>query len=143
MFWLALVAIGSRGALAAPGPGDVLATMRTALEEAERQLAAASAGAADDAYAVSYEVVDHRETTIQGSHGAAAGTVGSRRRSVDVDVRVGTPELDSTHKIRDESMFGGDERARWIVGFEARSTRCVACSSAPPTMPSGRRGRGS
>lgn len=119
MFWLALVAIGSRGALAAPeAQGDVLDTMRTALEEAEQKLEAATAREADDAYALSYEVVDHRETTIQGSHGAAAGTVGSRRRSVDVDVRVGSPELDSTHKIRDESMFGGDERARWIVGFE-------------------------
>lgn len=119
MLWLIFVAIGTRGSHAAPAPQDeVLVTLSEALAEAQRQLALASAGPADDAYAVSYEVVDHRETTIQGTHGAAAGTVGSRRRSVDVDVRVGTPELDSTHKIRDESMFGGDRRSRWLVGFE-------------------------
>ena len=124
MFWLCVLAMGSSGALAAPqAEGDVLAALQTALAEAQRQLAAAVAAPpggspADAAHAITYAVVDHREQTIQGSHGAAAGTVASRRRMVDVDVSVGTPELDSTHKIRDESMFAGDSRPRYLVGFE-------------------------
>lgn len=124
MFWQAVVAVGSSGAFAAPrGEAEVLATLQAALEEAQVQLTAAAAPGADGApadraHAISYEVVDRREHTVQGSHGAATGTVSSRRRIVDVDVRVGTPELDSTHKIRDESAFGGDSRGRWMVGFE-------------------------
>jgi predicted Zn-dependent protease len=124
MFWIGAVVMGSSGALAvSPAEGDVLATLRASLAEAQRQLDAVSAaggpgGTPDRAHAIAYQVVDHRERTIQGSHGAFAGDISSRRRMVDVDVRVGTPALDSTHKIRDESMFAADSRPRWLVGFE-------------------------
>jgi predicted Zn-dependent protease len=99
---------------APPPQGDVLGVIRGALGEASAQLAKE----ADPAYLIAYAVVDHRELTIQGSHGALAGVVPEHLRSVDVDVRVGSMQLDSTHKIRDEGFFAEVGRPQWYVGFE-------------------------
>lgn len=110
-----LVLLAAPAAHAAPpSADDVLASMRGALAEAMVTLAAAS----EPAYAASYAVVDHRGLTIQGSHGAHAGMVPEHYRHVDVDVRVGTMALDSTHKIRDEGFFSETPRDSYFVGFE-------------------------
>lgn len=98
------------------GEDAVLATLTATLKEAEAQLAALREP--DPAYAIQYAVVDHRELTIQGSHGVHAGVVPQRVRSVDVDLRLGSPELDSTHKIRDEGFFSAAPRPHWITGFD-------------------------
>lgn len=97
-------------------PDAITSTLQATLREAQAQLA--KLGEADPAYAISYAVVDHQALTIQGSHGAHAGVVPERLRSVDVDLRLGSPELDSSHKIRDESFFTAASRPHWVTGFE-------------------------
>ncbi|MSQ00820.1 MAG: peptidase U62 [Myxococcales bacterium] len=99
-----------------PGEPDILATMTAALAEASTQLGLLKD--VDRAYSIAYSVNDHRALTILSSHGAFAGMVPEHYRSVDVDVRVGSLALDSTHKIRDESYFSGTSGPQWLVGFE-------------------------
>ncbi len=115
---LCLAAAIPLGAPQAAGPADpdLLPAMKAALAEAGAQLGQLKD--ADRAYSIAYSVLDHRALNIQGSHGAFAGMVPEHYRSVDVDVRVGSLELDSTHKIRDESYFSGTARPHWLVGFE-------------------------
>ena len=93
---------------------DVLAVMQGALGEALGQLSTVP----DPVYAASYAIVDERDLTIQGSHGAQAGMVPTRVRHLDVDLRVGSLALDSTHKIRDASYFSEDSRDWIMAGFE-------------------------
>jgi len=93
---------------------DVLAVLKGALGEVSDQLAKEP----DPAYFVEYELVDHRELTIQGSHGAEAGTVPEHLRSLDVDVRVGSMQLDGTHKLRDQGFFSETPRPQWYVGYD-------------------------
>ena len=106
---------------------EVLTALQTALHEAMHQFGDADGdgsvdavppGESEAAYAVSYEVVDHRSLTIQGSHGAQAGTIPEHSRSVDVDVRVGSARLDNTHKIRDEGMFSEVPRPQILAAYE-------------------------
>jgi hypothetical protein len=62
----------------------------------------------------------------------------ARRRRVEVDLRVGTPDLDNTHPLRGESGLDGDDRrgARgvgWPGGGVGPSERGVA--RAGPVVP--------
>ncbi len=70
---------------------------------------------AEGAYWIGYAVVEQRRLTVQGTHGVGAGTVREADRTLDVDVRVGSMELDNTHKIRDASFFSDDSRPSWTV----------------------------
>jgi len=109
--------LGAAPAAAATDP--TLATLQATLKEAQAQLAGLREP--DPAYFLAYSVVEHRALNIQGSHGAHAGVVPERVRSVDVDLRLGSMQLDSTHKIRDESFFTAAGRPHWITGFEGAS----------------------
>jgi predicted Zn-dependent protease len=84
------------------------------LAEAQAQLA----GQPDPAHHLAYAIVETSTLTVQGTHGAHAGTLRSFDRTLDVDLRVGTPTLDSTHKIRDAGFFSEDRRPAWTVVFE-------------------------
>ena len=78
---------------------------------AELERAAASLGAEDEPlYWLSYGVVDRHSYTVEAT-GGASGTIGERHaRLGDVDLRVGSMELDNTHKIRDAGWFSDDPR---------------------------------
>jgi predicted Zn-dependent protease len=68
--------------------------------------------AAGDAplYFIAYRVYDVEEIDISSSYGALdAHRQGSRQRSLDVEVRVGSPKLDNTHKIRSGGGFSLDD----------------------------------
>jgi TldD protein len=61
-------------------------------------------------YWMAVEVVDVDSVEIIAAHGASVPVRRSRSRRADVDVRVGTPQLDSTHKIRDGGWFSQAHR---------------------------------
>ena len=84
-------------------PGDpVLQAMVSEVERAMADLA----GADPAPYFLALEVVETHAVMIAGEEGGLQGYSPRTRRHVDVDVRVGSPQLDSTHALR-----GARERA--------------------------------
>jgi predicted Zn-dependent protease len=56
-------------------------------------------------YYLAYRVYDVEDISISGSYGAIDGRrQGGRQRQLDVELRVGTPKLDNTHKVRAEGF---------------------------------------
>lgn len=53
-------------------------------------------------------VNDVQNYRIQATHGAKIDPDYSHTRTADIDIRVGTPELDSTHQLRDSGWFNED-----------------------------------
>jgi len=100
-----------RTALAASAPTTPVATVKPASEaalidalDAELKRAMSSLGAQGAAagqqpkpYFLSYAVDDTTTATISAQYGAIAGSNQSHRRSVDVQVRLGSPAEDNTH----------------------------------------------
>lgn len=74
----------------------------------EKELARTMAGyrsERDPPYYVGYEVSDRRDIHVSAERGALVRSNDTRRRTLDVDVRVGTPQLDNTHALRDQSRM--------------------------------------
>lgn len=63
------------------------------------------------------DVVDRRTVQIQATHGAASAISETRARLGDIDLRVGTPQLDSSHKIRDAGWFSEEPRPQLDLPF--------------------------
>jgi predicted Zn-dependent protease len=56
-------------------------------------------------YFLAYRVYDVEDVAISGSYGALDGRrQGGRQRQLDVELRVGSPQLDNTHKVRAEGF---------------------------------------
>jgi TldD protein len=87
----AVPASGEKAAANAPDP--VLATMKTELNRAKESLAKSDPAP----YFLSYTVYDQDQIMIVASYGGILSNSTSRRRSADVTMRVGTPQLDNTH----------------------------------------------
>ena len=79
---------------------DEIARVMSALEDVD-----------DAPYYLSYGITDRHTVRILGTHGALGNSITSHGRSADVDVRVGSPQLDNTHKIRDASWFSEEPRS--------------------------------
>ena len=109
---LALTAVASPAA--ADDNTDVL--LDTASAELERLWAELSAQP-EPAYWMELGIIDRTVTEVQATHGAASAVNRYRVRLADVDVRVGSPELDSTHKIRDAGWFSEDQRPQIDIPF--------------------------
>jgi predicted Zn-dependent protease len=66
-------------------------------------------------YFLSYQAIDQQSETIEASFGALVSSSDDRWRSLDVDVRVGTPKLDNSHRLRGETESGRDfTRSAWL-----------------------------
>ncbi len=89
-----------------PRPDPALSAAQA---EIERAMAALS-GQDEPPYHLSVGIVETRSRRIVSSNGALAASRDDRYRVADVDVRVGSPELDNTHKIRDASWFSEEMR---------------------------------
>ena len=63
-------------------------------------------------------VIDTERVYIEGANGALAETKRRRYRSADLDMRVGTPQLDNTHKIRDAGWFDSDDKRSFSLPLE-------------------------
>jgi TldD protein len=114
-----LIAIGALAAgcacLAAdrPGRSAILATVPAAApavltamqDELDRSMAALSKGD-PPVYFISYTVADREESEVSGSNGALLTSGDNRGRWLEVQTRVGSYQLDDTHKL-------GDRRPSW------------------------------
>ena len=83
---------------------DTLATMEGELARSLDVLAEQP----DPVYFLSYEITEDKVVSVYGSFGAVGGWSESEQRGLDIDLRVGSPQLDNTHELRD----GGMPRAR-------------------------------
>jgi TldD protein len=84
------------GAAQAPTPA-VLIAMK---DELDRSMAAMSKGDGD-AYFISSTVADRQYSEVSGSNGALLTSTETRARWLEVQTRVGTYQLDDTHKLAD------------------------------------------
>jgi TldD protein len=84
------------GAAQAPTPA-VLVAMK---DELDRSMAAMSKGDGD-AYFISSTVADRQYSEVSGSNGALLTSTETRARWLEVQTRVGTYQLDDTHKLAD------------------------------------------
>ena len=83
---------------------SVLATMQSELNRAKTDLAKSDPAP----YFVSYTVYDQDQVMIAASYGGLLTDATERRRSADVTMRVGTPQLDNTHgQSRASGMTSG------------------------------------
>ena len=64
---------------------------------------AALGKANDPAYYLSYQLVEQREVSIDAEGGALVGDNDDTDRILDVEIRVGSPELDNTHALSDDA----------------------------------------
>lgn len=76
----------------------------------------------EPAYWLQLAVVDRVTWTVQATHGAAGTWTVDRSRLGDVDLRVGSPALDNTRKIRDAGWFSDEARARVDLPLEDQPT---------------------
>ncbi len=109
----AAVAGGAHAEATRP-PAAVLDTLGGVLADVQAQFAALP----DAPYYVALALSDEESITIQGTHGAHAGISRSHGRQGDVDLRVGTMQLDNTHKIRDAGWFDNPNRARIVAPLD-------------------------
>ena len=102
---VAAVALLPAGASAeAPPETPILTAMAAELERSMRVLA----DAPDPPYFLSYEVTERHNVVVRGAFGTAQASTDSRTRQLDIDLRVGDPELDNTRQIR--GQFGRFDR---------------------------------
>ncbi|MFT4976742.1 MAG: TldD protein, partial [Myxococcota bacterium] len=111
---LSLVLLGSPASATEAVDEDVL--MSVASAELERLWGELSEQP-EAAYWIELGIVDRSVVEVQATHGAASAVSGYRVRLADVDLRVGTPELDNTHKLRDAGWFSGEQRPQIDIPF--------------------------
>ncbi len=75
---------------------DTLATMESELARSLDVLAEQP----DPVYFLSYEITEDKVVSVYGSFGAVGGWNESEQRGLDIDLRVGSPQLDNTHELR-------------------------------------------
>lgn len=91
-------------AAAAVSADPVLATMETELNRAKTDLAKSDPAP----YFLSYTVYDQDQIVIAASYGGLLTDTRNKRRSADITMRVGTPQLDNTHgQSRGSGMVSG------------------------------------
>jgi len=69
-------------------------------------------------YYLSYSIVEQQMHNISASYGAIDSDFERKKRYLDVDVRVGSPQLDNTHEIRGGYEFGSWRRQSSQVTIE-------------------------
>ncbi len=93
-------------AIAGDGSDPLLESMVSEVERTMSTLASEET----PPYWLAIGVVDERSWQLDGTHGAAGVPSENHRRVGDIDLRVGSWELDNTHKIRDGGWFDSPER---------------------------------
>jgi len=100
------VAVGE-AAEAEGDPADPF--LDTAVAELDRLWESLST-ADEPAHWLALGFVDRHVVDVEATHGSASAISERHYRLGDVDMRVGTPELDNTHKIRDAGWFSEEIR---------------------------------
>jgi predicted Zn-dependent protease len=96
------------GAAEAPDPFG--ADPRPAMERAIALANGRLRGGTEPIHHLAYAVHAERRVTLQGTNGAFGGREASVSRLADIELRVGTPRLDNTHKLRDSSGWSEPDR---------------------------------
>ncbi len=91
----------------AADPAPVLALADAEIDRVMEALADTE----DAPYFLAYGLVDTHSVHLSASNGALWQNTDTRYLYADIDVRVGSPELDNTHKIRDASWFSEEPRS--------------------------------
>ena len=84
-------------------PAPAMAESHPVLEAMQQELQRSMKALAEEPeppYFLSYEITESHRVFVSGSFGTLTGSSESRRRQLDVDLRVGSHELDNTHQIR-------------------------------------------
>ena len=109
--------------MAGDSPADKSPLLDIMLDENSRWMKAL-AGKEDPAYYLAYQVTDVRVVSLEAEGGALISDGDETDRNLDVEIRVGSPELDNTRRLSDETAglnepmtrhgivpFGTDRRA--------------------------------
>jgi TldD protein len=97
VFVLLVCLLAATAAVAADEPQDLLSVMRAELDRSMANLADADE---EPLYYLQYSVTDLHEYNLAVTDAGLNAPTESDHRYLDVDVRVGSMELDSTHEIR-------------------------------------------
>ena len=90
-------------------PGAKSAVMKAMEAELDRALAQLKTSGEAPLYYLCYRVYETESVSLAATYGAIDSARRSdKSRNLDVELRVGTPQLDNTHKIRDEGWDPGD-----------------------------------
>ena len=98
------------GVPADAGDSPILAAMRSELDRSMKALAEAP----EPPYFLSYELTESHYIVVAGSFGTLQQSEESRRRQLDVDLRVGSYELDNSRQIRGTRGFERRDRFAYI-----------------------------
>jgi len=100
-----LLGLGAAGPAAAkpPAAAPVLQAMQQELERSMRALRAQPI----PPYFLGYEITETHTVTVRGVFGCITSSQESRNRLLDIDLRVGSYDLDNTHPLRGRPRFGG------------------------------------
>jgi TldD protein len=79
-------------------------------------------------YFMEYEATDEHSVEVEGSFGTLVTSTDDHSRNLDVDVRVGTPKLDNTHRLRGDYDVSRDfTRQSWLpIEDDPAAVRSVA-----------------
>ena len=77
-------------------PDEVLAAMEAELQRSMQQLSQQQ----EPAFYLSYEIVEVDHRGVATAYGMTVDRSEDRRRQLDIDLRVGSPQLDNTHPLR-------------------------------------------
>ena len=110
---VALVLLGARQQ--APPSGSPAPMMKALEAELDRAFTKLKGAGEAPLYYLCFRVYETESVSISATYGALdSARRGDKSRTLDVELRVGQPKLDNTHKIRDE---GWDPSDRWGGGF--------------------------
>ena len=87
------------------GAGTPSPLLELLAQETSRAMSELSSAGDPPVYFVAYQVTDRRAVSIQASFGGLRGSEDGRTRTLDVDVRVGTPAFDNTHPARGSDLL--------------------------------------
>src|SRR5450755_4805659 len=89
-----------------PQPATAPPVLTAMQEELDRSMAGISKSEPTD-YFISYTVADRQYSEVSGSNGALLSSGDNRARWLEVQTRVGTYQLDDTHKLGDRQGGSG------------------------------------
>jgi TldD protein len=97
------------------GAAEIAPILSVLTDELSRNVKALARQGKDAPYFVSYEAIDLESVIVDASFGALVSSDRDHTRSLDVDVRVGDPKLDSSHRLRGEWDATRDfTRSAWL-----------------------------
>lgn len=106
-----------------PGKNDVRAAdadsvvMQAIKQEMQRSIAKLKNAGDAPVYYIAYRVFEREVANVAGEYGSIKEKFDvSRSRTLDVELRVGSPKLDNSHKIPQSENYGSRE----IFGYEAQ-----------------------